>query len=469
MGESTLSPKQRIGAYLLIEKLGKGGLGEVWKARDPRLNRVVALKFLTFEQTGPSSPFDLLREARAASALNHPNIITIFEVGESGSQSYLAMEFVEGETLRARLNRPPFPLAEALDVAGQVIDGLAVAHRIGVIHRDLKPENILLRVDGYVKLLDFGLAKVVPSGRTSTAEFTPGGGITTESGVIMGTLSYMSPEQARGQTVTPASDVFSFGIVLFEMLSGEHPFQAETPIDIMSAILSRQSPVLHQRAPSVPRELSDVCSRALEKDSSKRYASAEHLREDLKRALAASSSVTLATGAQPSAVRHKPRWMQALGGALMALLLGFAGWRYHTSSGTSGLSAPVRSVAVMNFRMEGGDQQAQMLAQDLPEELTNALSSAGLQVASHASVAELGPSVRSRDVAAQLGVEGVIEGSVRSFGATYKVNVELLDARTGFLKWSSSFTASGEDLMGSEQRVAGDIAAQLRAAVAAQK
>jgi serine/threonine protein kinase len=465
MSASTLSPKQKIGAYLLLEKLGKGGLGEVWKARDPRLNRIVALKFLTLEQSGSSSPHDLLREARAASALNHPNIITIFEVGESEGQPFLAMEFVEGETLRTRLNRPSLPMEEALKIAEQVIEGLAAAHRIGVVHRDLKPENIFLRVDGFVKLLDFGLAKILPWGRESTAEFSPASGI-TESGAIMGTFAYMSPEQARGQPVRPTSDVFSLGIVLFEMLAGEHPFEAETSMDTLSAILSREAPVLHLRAPRVPRELSEICSRALEKDASKRYASAIDVREEFKRAV---TSATSAAFAQPPTVRHKPRWMQAIGAGLLALLLGLAGWWYHSPSQGGGPSAPVRSVAVMNFHSEEGDQQAQILARDLPEELTNALSKVGLQVASHASVTELGPSARSREVGAQLSVEAVIEGSVRSFGAKSKVNVELLDARTGFLRWSSSFTTEGEDPLGSEQKVAEDIAMQLRTALAAPK
>ena len=465
MGVTSLSPGQRIGPYLLLEKLGAGGIGEVWKARDPRLNRIVALKFLALERSGSSPPHDLLREARAASALNHPNIITIFEAGESGERSFVAMEFVEGETLRARLKRPPVPLEEALEIAGQILEGLAAAHRHGIIHRDLKPENIFLRVDGYVKLLDFGLAKILPWGEGRTADYSPSGGL-TESGAIVGTLTYLSPEQARGHAVTPSSDVFSFGIVLYEMLAGEHPFQAESAMDTVSAILTRDVPILHSRAPAVSHEISAVCSRALEKDSSKRYASALDLREDLKRALAAQAAATPGTSAlAESVVRAKPRWMQAVGAALIALLLGVAGWRYRAPSTGAG-RAPVRSVAVMTFRTSPGDSQAATLAQDLPEEVGAALASTGMQVASQSGVVQLGGAGDPRTVGAQLGVDAVMAGSVRSFGPRFKIHVELVNTRTGFQVWSQSFTAESGDLLAEEQKTAKQIAQELQQALA---
>ena len=459
---------QRIGEYLLLEKLGAGGVGEVWKARDVRLNRIVALKYLALTASGASPPHALLREARAASALNHPNIITIFEVGESAGRPYLAMEFVDGETLRARLKRPPVPLDETLDIAAQILEGLAAAHRHGIIHRDLKPENIFLRMDGYVKLLDFGLAKILPWGDARIAEYSTASG-STESGAIVGTLAYLSPEQARGHSVTPASDVFSFGIVLYEMVSGEHPFRSESAMDTVSAILTREPRPLGARVSAAPPALGVVCARALEKDASKRYVSAIDLREEFKRALAASSSGISATVVEPSVVRHKPRWLQAVGATVIALLLGLAGWRYHSSSQGGGFFAPVRSVAVMNFRVEAGDQQAQVIAQGLPEELTNALSKAGIQVAAHSSVTELGPSARGRDVGAQLRVDGVIEGTVRSYGTRFNVNAELMDVQTGIQRWSGSYTVDAGDLLAGEQKVAGDISRELRSAIGSSK
>lgn len=464
-----LAPEQRIGSYLLLEKLGAGGLGEVWKARDRRLNRVVALKFITAEARGATSSHDLLREARAASALNHPNILTIFEVGESEGVTFLAMEFVEGETLRARLKRPPLPLEEANEIASQVAAGLAVAHRHGIVHRDLKPENIMLRVDGYVKVVDFGLAKVVPWADDSKAETTPVSKA-TESGAIVGTLTYMSPEQARAQPVTPASDVFSFGIVLYEMLTDEHPFRADTAIDTVTAILTRQPPSAHSRRPSVPPGLSEVCARALEKEPSRRYPSAIEFAAELKRALAAQAEAAPPAAEEKlPAVRHKPRWMQAVGATLIAALLILAGWRYHSSSTGGGLSMPARSVAVMNFRTAPEDQSASVIAQDLPEELTSALSRTGLQVASRSSVIELGTSLRARDLGAQLGVDGVLEGNIRSYGSKVKVFVELVDTRTGFQRWSGSFTAEIVDPLASEQKLAADIATQLHEAAASRR
>jgi serine/threonine protein kinase len=456
-----LAPDQKVGEYVLIGKLGAGGIGEVWKARDGRLNRIVALKFMATQRPGSSPPADLLREARAASALNHPNIITIFEAGESQGAAYLAMEFIEGETLRARMKRSPVPLAEALDIAIQITQGLAAAHRAGIIHRDLKPENVMLRADGYVKLLDFGLAKVLPGAQPETAGLSPAS-TTTESGMIVGTLTYLSPEQARGLKAGPASDVFSFGILFYELLTGEHPFRAETPMDTLAAILANEPPNAHAHSPSVPPAISDICTRALSKDPSRRFESAVELAAELRRAREAEPG---AATPRVSVVRSKPRWMQAVGVALIALLLGLAGWRYHASSSEAG-GAPVRSVAVMTFRTTPDDAQATTLAQDLPEEVEAALSGTGLQVASQSGVLQLGSVGDARTLGAQLGVDAVMDGSVRSFGPRFKIHVELVNTRTGFQVWSDSFTTENGDLLAEEQRVAKQIAQELQQAIA---
>ena len=467
--EPVLAPGQKVGAYVLVGKLGAGGIGEVWKARDPRLNRVVALKFISAVRQGSSPMRDLLREARAASALNHPNIVTIFEVGESGSSAFLAMEFVEGETLRARLKRPPLPLEEALDLAGQIAAGLAAAHRVGIVHRDLKPENVMLRADGLVKLMDFGLAKVVSSAQQSTAGFGPTSQA-TESGAIVGTLTYMSPEQARGQALTPASDIFSFGILFHELLTAEHPFQAETPMDTLFAIVNKEPPRVAERCPTVPKAVSEIGARALEKDASRRYPSAVEMAEQLKQAKSlrlAAAPETMTYGAAPT--RHKPRWMQALGVVLIAALISLAVWSYHSRSPAGGAGLRTQSIAVMNVRAAADDQGASAFAQDLPEELGVALSKTGLQIASHESVLQLGGSVKPRDVGAQLGVDAVLEGSVRSVGSKIKLHVELANTRTGFMVWSDTFTVEGEDALNGEQKTAGEIAQELRQALATPK
>jgi len=459
-----LVPDQKLAGYVLVRKLGAGGIGEVWKARDPRLNRVVALKFIAGERPGSSPVRDLLREARAASALNHPNIVTIFEVGESADSAYLAMEFVEGETLRARLKRPPVPAEEALEIAHQIVTGLAAAHRNGIVHRDLKPENIMLRVDGLLKLMDFGLAKVIPWAQQSTAGLTPASAA-TDSGAIVGTLTYMSPEQARGRPVTPASDVFSFGIIFYELLTAEHPFQADTAIDTLTAILNKDPARVSARSPGVSEAVSAITARALEKDASRRYPSAVELLEELKQARSAQVSAAGVQALPPA--RAKPRWMQAVGVALIAVILSVAAWRLRSSPTGENLVTPVRSVAVMNFRAAGDDQGAATLAQELPEELGTALSKTGLQIASHESVLQLGASLKPRDIGAQLGVDAVLDGSVRSYGSKFKVHVELVNARTGFQVWSETFTVESEDLLTGERKTAAEIAQELRQALAA--
>jgi TolB-like protein len=464
-GKHQLAPDQKVGGYILLAKLGAGGIGEVWKARDPRLNRVVALKFIAAERPGLYPVRDLLREARAASALNHPNIVTIFEVGGGEESAYLAMEYVEGETLRARLKRPPLPAEEALEIAQQIVAGLAAAHRHGIVHRDLKPENIMLRVDGLVKLMDFGLAKVVPWGEKGAASPATGS-LATDSGAIVGTLTYLSPEQARGHAVSPASDVFSFGIIFYELLTGEHPFQADTAVDTLTAILSKEPASVSAKSPAVPPAVSAIAARALEKDSSRRYPSGAELSADLKQAMSAQAASTRAAGPRP-AVRQKPRWMQAVGVALIAGILSLAVWRIRPPAG--GTALRTQSIAVMNFRAAPEDQNAATLAQELPEELGTALSKTGLQIASRESVLQLGGSAKPRDVGAQLGVDAVLEGSVRSVGSKFKLHVELANASTGFMVWSDSFTVEGEDALNGEQKAATEIARELRQALATPK
>ena len=456
---------QRIGPYTLVERLGAGGIGEVWKARDSRLNRVVAIKFITAARQGSSPAAELLREARAASALNHPNIITIFDVGESEAGTYLAMEFVEGETLRLRLKRPPVPQEEALDIAGQISDGLAAAHRKGIIHRDLKPENVMLRADGYVKLLDFGLAKVLPWAEPAAtdAATATGSSLATESGQLVGTLTYMSPEQARGQRVTPASDVFSCGIVFYELFTGEHPFRAATPLDTLTAILHSEPPPVGSRSTAVPEQISNVIARALRKEAAERFPSAEELRAQLQQARAAASTAP----AEVAPPRHKPRWMQAIGAVLMAALLAGGTWLFRSSSRAPGGAPAVESMAVMSFRAEEDDTRTAMLARGLAEDLNAALARTGFHVAPGSSVAALGSGVEARMAGMQLGVDAVMEGTVRSYGNRLKVHIELVSTRTGFQVWSGSFAVDAEDLLTGEQKAAAQIAEEIRAGLAA--
>src|SRR5688572_2999406 len=281
--KSELKPGQAIGSYEVLSFISRGGMGEVYLAEDKRLGRKVALKLLPSSFTKDD---DRLRrfeqEARAASALNHPNIITIFEIRQVGSSHVIATEFVEGETLRTRANRAPLSISEALDIATQVADALAAAHKAGIIHRDIKPENIMLRPDGYVKVLDFGLAKLSEQASPAVAAEAPTIQVRTGSGIVIGTAGYMSPEQARGLGVDNRSDIFSLGAVIYEMLARRKPFEGDTPSDTLAAILKTEPPSLSRVLPGVPPELTRIVTKCLKKDREERYQVVKDLWLDLK-------------------------------------------------------------------------------------------------------------------------------------------------------------------------------------------
>ncbi|HJT68118.1 MAG TPA: protein kinase [Pyrinomonadaceae bacterium] len=280
---SELKPGQTVGSYEILSFISRGGMGEVYLAEDKRLGRKVALKLLPSSFTKDS---DRLRrfeqEARAASALNHPNIITIFEIRDAGPSHVIATEFVEGETLRTRLNRAALSIPEALDIAIQVADALSAAHKAGIIHRDIKPENIMLRPDGYVKVLDFGLAKLSEQASPAVAAEAPTIQVRTGSGIVIGTAGYMSPEQARGLGVDNRSDIFSLGAVIYEMLARRKPFEGDTPSDTLAAILKTEPAPLSRVLPGVPAELTRIVTKCLKKDREERYQVVKDLWLDLK-------------------------------------------------------------------------------------------------------------------------------------------------------------------------------------------
>lgn len=280
---SELNSGQMIASYEVVSFISRGGMGEVYLAEDKRLGRKVALKLLPTSYTQDD---DRLRrfeqEARAASALNHPNIITIYEITKAAGSHIIATEFVEGETLRMRLNRSALSLAETLNIAIQVADALSAAHKAGIIHRDIKPENIMLRPDGYVKVLDFGLAKLSEQASPVVAAEAPTIQVRTGSGIVIGTAGYMSPEQARGLSVDHRSDIFSLGAVIYEMLARRKPFEGETPSDTMAAILKTEPTPLSRLAPGIPSELVRIVNKSLRKDREERYQVVKDLWLDLK-------------------------------------------------------------------------------------------------------------------------------------------------------------------------------------------
>jgi serine/threonine protein kinase/Tfp pilus assembly protein PilF len=275
---------ERLGHYQILSRLGAGGMGEVYLARDGRLGRNVALKLLPVQfYSDPDRVRRFEREGRAASALNHPNIITIHDFGEVDGVYYIATELIRGETLRQQLASGPMNLRDAIGVGQQTASALSVAHAAGIIHRDIKPENIMLRADGYVKVLDFGLAKLTGRRTASVdSEAIAMAKESTETGAVMGTVQYMSPEQVRGQKVDARSDIFSFGVVLYEMLAGESPFARATMADVIAAILDHEPPPLARYLSEAPRELEHIVSKALRKNREERYQTAEDLLLDLK-------------------------------------------------------------------------------------------------------------------------------------------------------------------------------------------
>src|SRR5437660_2814923 len=283
-GQGDLLVGRTIGHYKISKRIGTGGMGDVYLATDITAGRKAALKLLPTRFTGDAERLKRFQqEAHAVVGLNHPNILTVYEIGEDHSTYYIASELIEGETLRQRLMRGRMQLSEAVDVAIQVASALAVAHEAGVVHRDIKPENIMLRPDGYVKVLDFGIAKLAeqeaPAMMQKDEALLPA---TTNLGSILGTVPYMSPEQARGAQVDKGTDIWSLGVVLYEMVTGHTPFIGETPREVMTSILDKEPPPLTSYSKQSPAELQEIISKALRKGRTERYQSASEILQALK-------------------------------------------------------------------------------------------------------------------------------------------------------------------------------------------
>jgi eukaryotic-like serine/threonine-protein kinase len=460
------------GRYRVLSLLGAGGMGRVYLAEDAGLCRRVALKFLPEHLTHDAEQVRRFRqEARAASALNHPNIITVYEINEAGGASVIASEYIEGETLRARLSRGAMPPAEALEVAAQMASALRAAHEAGIVHRDVKPENVMLRPDGYVKVLDFGIAKLAPH-RTNTAE---GNGhnistVRTHPGLIMGTDRYMSPEQARGREVDARADVWSLGCVLYEMLSGAPPFTGETASDVVAAVLKTEPAPLPQVAAGTPGELQRIVGKCLEKDREERYPSAEELFADLRR-LQKRLEAGDAGGERPlrfvltarGFLSSRRRRAVALT-ALLLVIVGLVATPFWRRSSAPAQQPEIKSLAVLPLKSLDRGAGEDYLGLGIADTIITKVSQAGgLTVRPTSAVRRYADEeVDSLEAARQLRADSVLDGTFLRSGDRLRVSVNLLRTSDGSSLWAESFDVRFTDIFAIQDEVSKEVAARLR-------
>ncbi len=431
-----------------MERLGSGGGGSVFKAEDIRLGRYVALKFLSEELAeDPAAIERFRREARAASALNHPNICTIYEIDESAGQPFIAMELLAGQTLRERIAGRPLHIEEILDVAIQATDALAAAHRHGIAHRDIKPANIFVTTAGQVKILDFGVAKLLPETRGLT-----------RPGMPVGTTAYMSPEQARAEQVDAGTDLFSLGAVLYEMATGRQAFSAATPALVSDAILHHAPPPLSTVNPEVPATLERIIVRLVEKNREQRYASAADARVDLKRLR---REMSFRSPAAPLPVRPQLRLRLLLYGLavlILGLCLGVAlAW---SLARRADAPAAIRAVAVLPFDNLSTDTVPGSVATEMMDTTIAALMRRGnLTVVSRASVLNYKAAGKTLpEIGRELHVQAMVEGSLLRTGDRLRVVARLVDVPRDKYLWTQTYERDYRDVTAMEDFIAADIA-----------
>jgi eukaryotic-like serine/threonine-protein kinase len=501
----TITTGTKLGRYEIRSQLGAGGMGEVYLAQDTKLDRKVALKILPAEVADDQKRMQrFVQEAKAASALNHPNIITIHEIDEANSIHFIATEFIDGETLRRRTARTRLSVAESLGLAIQVASALAAAHEAGILHRDIKPDNIMVRRDGLLKILDFGLAKLTAP-ESVDPESPTRKLIETESGVVMGTLIYMSPEQARGMTVDARTDIFSLGVLLYEMVAGCLPFEGATTSEILASILNeKEPPPLARFAREVPAELERIVEKALRKDREERYQSTKDMLLDLKRlkqrlefeaelersaaphadveaAIVTSDRQTPLMADQQTAARRSSdlatarpatsaeylvseikQHKRSVAVGLCALILAVAGAAYFFYFTRT--AKAIDSIAVLPLVNASGDPDTEYLSDGLTESLINSLSQLpNIKVISFSSVMHYkGQQIDPQAVGNALRVRAVLMGRIVKNGNAISISAELVDVQDKSHLWGTQYERKLSDLITWKGEIAKDVSEKLR-------
>jgi serine/threonine protein kinase/Tfp pilus assembly protein PilF len=456
---------QTISHYRILEQLGAGGMGVVYKAHDNRLDRTLALKFLPEKMAQePQALERFRREARAASALNHPGICTIYDIGEQDGRAFIAMEFIDGETLRSHIGHKPLPLEEILKLGIQIAEALDAAHVKGIIHRDIKPANIFVTKRGQAKVLDFGLAKLVPKGVASADADSSSGespGTTSMVGIISGTPSYMSPEQVRGDDLDARTDIFSLGLLLYEMATARQAFGGATGGAIIEAVLTRPPVSVRLINPEIPPRLEEILEKALHKDRDQRYQSATEMLADLQQLKRDTESGQISRqGDTRSFTTSTPDASSSTGG---------------TNSGTSTqqqtgtfraprLSKIIGSIAVLPFENLSRDPENEYLSDGIPGSLINILATVPrLRVIAQSTVFRYrGRPIDPQAVGRELNVRAVLTGRMMQSGGSLRVGAELVDVATGSQLWGAQFDRKPGDIFTIQDEISNEISGKLR-------